>query len=45
MVTNYEDIINSEVNDSVDAVGNDMAATCEAEKSTINVPDNEKRFK
>ena len=41
MVTNDEDIINSEVNDSVDAVGNDMAATCEAEKSTINVPDNE----
>ena len=44
VVTNYEDIINSEVNDSMDAVGNDMTTTCEAEKSTINVPDNERDF-
>ena len=40
-MTNYEDIINSEVNDSADAVGNYMTTTCEVEKSTINVPDNE----
>ena len=41
MVINDENIINSEVNDSVDAVENDTTATCKAEKSTINIPDTE----
>ena len=41
VVTNDENIINSEVNDSVDAVGNITTATCETEYSMINVPDTE----